>query len=189
MSMHHSKEYRAASAQMKRVLRAKPSDVHGKSRPTFRPSPRKLKLKGAPRGKSFTKGNSFGVATRFKKGHRAVAPGFRHVSKEVSDALRRIAAMPAGTDFEAQSNAEWVAVKIYRMIQKGSLPAIRELINRCEGLPTQSIRVDGSTQDGLLLLIEGMDRVSSKLGAPEDNSPRFLEARNVEDDHTATGQK
>jgi hypothetical protein len=182
-----SREYKLASKQMERVLRAKPSAAGGKQAtkaPTSGPSPRRLKLRHAPRGKAFAKGNSFGVATRFKPGHKAKAPGLRHVSKEVSDALRRMAAMPAGVEFEARSVAEWTAIKLYRMIQNGSLPAIRELINRCEGLPVQSIRVNESTQDGLLLLIEGMDKVSAKLGAPEDNSPR-LEAGNVEDDRTA----
>jgi hypothetical protein len=171
---------------MSKSSKSKKSVTQGdksKETPTSGPKRPKLKLKNAPRGRPFAKNNSFGIATRFKPGHRAKSPGLRHVSKEVSDALRRMAAMETGTVFEARSNAEWVAVRLFRMIQDGSLPAIRELVNRTEGLPTQSIRVDDRANP-FLELVAGMDRLHAKIGPPEpsnDYLPEKTEARDDDD--------
>jgi hypothetical protein len=181
----HSKEYRAASAQMKRVYKSgksKPSVTREELTPHL--SALGAKVKKRRRGKSFEPGNGFGSEHRFKKGVSG-NPGGRTKCSELRKALRVKLASMASLPKPGRTFAEKVADKWVDLALNGNSAAIAAIADNAEGRPHQSISVDDSTQDSMLLLVAGMNRMSAHLGPPEDNSPRFLEEKN--DDHDSNG--
>jgi len=142
---------------------------------------RKLpRLKKRPRGKSFEPGNSYGLATRFKKGNRA-NPGGRPSYKKYSEALRALVAADPDETFEINSNAAALAARVVKMGKKGNISAIREIGDRCEGRPAITVHSDGSP-DQITLLVEAMTERSREIGHPEGWVPPLLES-GVDEEH------
>lgn len=110
-------------------------------------------LRRAPRGKPFAVGNNFGIETRFKEGNRA-NPGGRPKSKIISDACRAVVSSDLTERVRPQTRAEKVATKLFGMAEKGNISAIRELADRCEGRPAQSINVEDGRPDNLSVFCE-----------------------------------
>jgi hypothetical protein len=166
---------------MAKSKKSRKSVIHRNFSPVSSPKKvRPVKLKKLPRGKAFPKGNQIGLRTRFAPGSRANPDG-RPASKEVSSALRILAALEIGTPVEIRTNAEAQAVQLWRMGQSGSLAAIREILDRAEGRPATTLNVNDGRVDPLKELIESMHRRSQIVGPPEDSdeddsAPPLLEA-------------
>jgi hypothetical protein len=179
-----SREYKLAQKQMKRVHKSgksKPSVTREELTPHL--SALGAKVKKRRRGKSFEKGNGFGSEHRFKKGVSG-NPGGRTKCSELRKALRVKLASTASLPKPGRTFAEKMADKWVQVALNGNSAAIAAIADNAEGRPHQSISVDDSTQDSMLLLVAGMNRMSAHLGPPEDNS-LLLEERNAEDDGTA----
>jgi|ERR1700733_3993020 len=147
--------------------------MHGKLAPDVRRT-QKRKLKRLPRGKSFEKGNSVGVNTRFQPGNRA-NPGGRPRNAKLSEAYRALLALPVDAPVEIRTNAEAMAYKVFRMGKKGNLGACVEIGNRAEGRPAVSVSFNEGG-DNLAVLIGMMDDKSEQIGPPEGMVRRQLGA-------------
>jgi hypothetical protein len=150
--------------------------------PDLRGKYKKHKLRYRPRGKSFEKGNTVGISTRFKDGNRA-NPGGRPKLKIISDACRVLVSSDLTEKVKPQTRAEKVASKLFGMAEKGSISAIRELADRCEGRPSITVTGDGS-QDKIMLLIQGMTERSREIGHPEGWVPPLLESGEEQEEAT-----
>ena len=122
-----------------------------------------LSLKKRPRGKAFPKGNKLG--TPFPKGVSG-NPGGRPKFGKISDALRALLALGVDEPIETRTNADVMAVKLFRLGKKGHLSAIREVGDRSEGRPAQSLVID-ERGDPVLELIASMEAASRLRGVPE----------------------
>jgi|ERR1700677_2062751 hypothetical protein len=127
-----------------------------------------VKLKKLPRGKAFAKGNQIGLRTRFQLGNRANVDG-RPASKEISSALQIIASLELGQTVQVRTNAEATAVQLWHMGQEGSLAAIREILDRCEGKPATTLNVNDGRVDPFKELIESMTHRSKQIGPPDES--------------------
>jgi uncharacterized protein DUF5681 len=132
------------------------------------------RLKKRSRGKPFEPGHTIGLATRFKKGASA-NPGGRPSYKKYSEALRALVAADPNEEFQIDSNATALAVRVVKMGKKGNMGAIREIGDRTEGRPAITIQGDGSP-DQITLLVEAMTERSKQIGHPEGWMPPLLEA-------------
>jgi hypothetical protein len=140
--------------------------MRGKLAPDVRRTyKRKRKLKRLPRGKSFEKGNTVGVATRFQVGNRA-NPGGRPRSAKLSEAYRALLALPVDEPVEIRTNAEMMAYKVFKMGKKGNLGACMEIGNRAEGRPAVSVSFNEGG-DNLAIILAGMRERSNAIGPPE----------------------
>lgn len=70
---------------------------------------------------------------------RSGNPGGRPRTRFLVEAIRRIAAEP--NDASGRTKAEALAEKLWKIAFKGSLAAMREIMDRAEGKPEQSINV------------------------------------------------
>src|ERR1700733_12065903 len=145
--------------------------MHGKLAPDVRRT-QKRKLKRLPRGKSFEKGNSVGVNTRFQPGNRA-NPGGRPRTTKLTEAYRALLALPVDAPVEIRTNAEAMAYKVFRMGMKRNLNACVEVGNRAEGRPAVSINMNDGP-DNLSVLIGMMNERSEQVGLPEGHVARQL---------------
>ncbi len=84
----------------------------------------KRTIKKLPRGRSFEKGNSVGIATRFQPGNRA-NPGGRPQSAKLSEAYRALLALPVDEPVEIRTNAEAMAYKVFQNGQGAAISALR----------------------------------------------------------------
>jgi len=66
-------------------------------------------------------------------------PGGRPRTRFLVEAIRRIAAEP--NDASGRTKAEALAERLWKIAFKGSLAAMREIMDRAEGKPEQSINV------------------------------------------------
>jgi hypothetical protein len=143
----------------------------------------KIKPKGRPRGKAFTKNNTYGVATRFKPGQSGNPNGRSSEEQRAASLLSKalIEVLPmvgnraslktAGRTFTQKLAGVWVEQGL-----KGNIAAIVAIADRIEGKPFVSMQVDGGPNQ-LAILIEGMHNVSKTVGHPEGwCPPPLLEA-------------
>jgi Family of unknown function (DUF5681) len=130
-------------------------------------------LKYAPRGKPFPLGHTFGLATRFQKGNRA-NPGGRPSFEEGHKAARAwLAAVVPGDPYK-RTGAEMFVEVLGALGLSGDRAAIKEMLDRAEGTPPQSIHLSES-QDNILKLCNIMTAKSDELGPPEGFIPRAPE--------------
>lgn len=135
-------------------------------------------LRRAPRGTPFAVGNNYGIETRFKEGNRA-NPGGRPKSKKLSDAYRAMAESDVEKPIRIQTRAERVVRKVFQLAERGSIPAAREIADRCEGRPAITITGDGR-QDVLQPLLEavhGMYRLE------QARTPQLVAGDDLEDEN------
>jgi Family of unknown function (DUF5681) len=154
--------------------------------PVVRGKYKKHKLRYRPRGKSFEKGNTVGLSTRFKEGNR-VNPGGRPKAKIISDACRAVVSSDLTEKMRPQTRAEKVASKLFGLAERGNISAIRELADRCEGRPAITVTGDGS-QDKIMLLIQGMTERSREIGHPEGWVPPLQLESGEEQDEASSDE-
>jgi len=167
---------------MSKKVRSAKREKKQKLTPDLRGKYKKHKLRYRPRGKSFQKGNTVGISTRFKEGNRA-NPGGRPKLKVISDACRALVSSDLTEKMQPQTRAEKVASKLFGMAEKGNISAIRELADRCEGRPAITVTGDGSP-DKIMLLIQGMTERSREIGHPEGWVPPLLESGEEQEEAT-----
>jgi hypothetical protein len=137
-------------------------------------------LRRAARGRPFSKGNTFGLSTRFKEGNRA-NPGGRPKSKKLSDAYRRLLESDVSDPIPVNTEAEYIARKVLHLAKRGSLPAAREIADRCEGRPALSISVHEGP-DPVTVLIQEMQGMHARIAA--DNRPQLTDGEAQEQEAT-----
>jgi hypothetical protein len=134
---------------------------------------KKHKLKYAPRGRAFPVGHTFGIDTRFKKGQRANPSGRPSFAEGSKAAKAWLAAVVPG-DPRKRTGAELSIEVLGAMALSGDRSAIKEMMDRAEGTPAQSILVNEG-QDNLPLLLEGMARIHADrypAGTGDDDEPQ-----------------
>jgi len=141
-------------------------------------------LRRAPRGRPFAKGNDYGRASRFPKGVSG-NPGGRPRSAKVGDATRFLLALKTTDAIPKGSNAEELALKLFRLAKRGNLSAIREVIDRAEGRPAVSVSINEGP-DPVVVLIEEMRKESKRRGLPEAYAERQLHAEESDDQQEET---
>ncbi len=124
---------------------------------------RKKRLR--PRGKPFERGNTCGVRTRFVKG-KSGNPGGCPKYKKISEACRAIVAKGLNEVIVIESYADALALRWLKEALKGNISAGRELADRGEGKPAQSLFVDGN-DNPISILIASMDARSDQVGLAE----------------------
>jgi hypothetical protein len=153
---------------MPKLSKSKERSIRGLSPDSPAKTSKAVRLKKLPRGKAFPKGNLIGLRTRFAPGNKANLSG-RPASKGVSSALRILASLEIGQPVEIRTNAEQTAAQLWRMGQSGSLAAIREILDRCEGKPATTLNVNDGREDPFKILVESMTQRSAIVGPPDDS--------------------
>lgn len=140
-----------------------------------------------PRGKPFERGNTCGVRTRFVKG-KSGNPGGCPKYKKVSESCRAILASGLNEVFVIESYSDAVALRWLKEALKGNISAGRELVDRSEGKPAQSLFVEGN-DNPVAILIASMDQRSDTIGPAEGMDPKRLTKgdENGSDEETAVG--
>jgi hypothetical protein len=132
--------------------------------PTFRPKP----LKKRARGKAFEPGNTFGLATRFKKGEQSPNPGGRAAFAEISRASRAYLAAKRPGDPYGRTHAEYFVEILGSQGQAGDRAAIAELADRAEGRPAVTMNVNEGS-DGIKAILDIFEAKSLEVGPPDDD--------------------
>ena len=155
------------------VRKQSTSELAPASRSKSRGPYKKHKLKYAPRGRAFPLGHTFGIDTRFKKGERANPTGRPSFAEGSKAAKAWLAAVVPG-DPRKRTGAELSIEVLGAMALSGDRSAIKEMMDRAEGTPAQSILVNEG-QDNLPLLLEGMARIHAErypAGTEDDDDPQ-----------------
>jgi hypothetical protein len=139
-------------------------------------APKRGKL--APRGRPFAKGNKIG--NRFKPGESGNPSGGPKF-KKVSEALRRLLELDVSEPIPMRTNAERLALEMFKMACKKKLGALAEVCDRTEGRAPIAISVEDQNNDPLSQLVIFMKEESQRLGPPEGNGRRRIETAETEE--------
>lgn len=85
----------------------------------------------------------------------------------VAQAARAALARPIPNDPDRRSFAEGIMDRFAWMALAGDLPTARELMNRAEGTPRQTLDANDNRPDSLRELLDCMSKRSEILGPPE----------------------
>jgi uncharacterized protein DUF5681 len=144
-----------------------------------------IKLKRKPRGRSFEPGNGFGAEYRFPKGVSG-NPGGKPKTQKVNESARKRLAADADNPPKVETGADEIVEMLYQKAKRGDVGAARELADRAEGRPAQTLDVHDDRVDPFLELAASMNRHGALLGPPpaedsDDFPPRLEEAKDAND--------
>jgi len=115
-----------------------------------------------PDGK-FAEGNSFG--NRFRPGQSG-NPAGRPKSITLSEAYRKMLSQADESDPERRTRAEVLAEQIYAKAKTGDVQALREIADRVEGKPRQTLALSVERREQLEQAIAGIMRDAEAAGEP-----------------------
>ena len=84
-----------------------------------------------------------GAATCWRKGQPSPNPGGRPHKTALTDAIRDQLAQVAEKDRAGRTNAEVIAAVLIAKAKRGNVKAAREIADRAEGRPSQSLNLQG----------------------------------------------
>jgi hypothetical protein len=93
-------------------------------------------------------------------------PNGRPKSITLSEAYRKMLATVDDTDPEKRTRAEVLAEQMYVKAKAGDVPALREIADRVEGKPRQTLALTVEKREQLEQAISGIMRDSESAGAP-----------------------
>ena len=115
-----------------------------------------------PDGK-FAEGNSFG--NRFRPGQSG-NPAGRPKSITLSEAYRKMLSQADESDPERRTRAEVLAEQMYAKAKTGDVQALREIADRVEGKPRQTLALSVERREQLEQAIAGIMRDAEAAGEP-----------------------
>jgi hypothetical protein len=157
-------------ATRKTTKKAKPAKKPATKKAKTRTATKKARAQNSAktaRGKPFEKGNEFA----WRKGQPSPNPGGRPKTKIFSIAAREWLAGPNG-EYPDLTNAEVAVSRCGAAALDGDIAALRELLDRAEGRPRQSVEI--STDDRMRQIIEKALPMLTATGLSEDEAKRYL---------------
>ena len=105
------------------------------------------------------------VQTRFKPGQSGNPKG-RPKSITLSEAYRKMLAQVDEADAQKRTRAEILAEEMYVKAKSGDVSALREIADRVEGKPRQTVTLSFDQREKLEQAISNMMREAEAAGAP-----------------------
>jgi Family of unknown function (DUF5681) len=139
---------------MARRRKIKNRTLRGKFRPVLKRAKPKRRLR--PRGRPFEKENKIGP--RWAKGCPSPNPGGRPRSAKISESSRNLLKTSVNEPFVIQTRSDEVVYRAYLKAKGGDMTAFRELGDRSEGKPTNTVVMS----EGPTILREAIDSFDAR---------------------------